>query len=111
MSVVKKDKVVHGMLQEELERCERLISSLVAAIAELPKGSLHQRKIRHKNKVYSYHFCKFRDGAKSVYKQVPKNQVESLSEQIEARRKKEKNLKALNERVKYLRKLLKSGGN
>jgi hypothetical protein len=106
MSVVKKDIVVHGMLQDELERCERLAASLEAAIAELPKGSLHQRKMCHKKKVHIYHYLKFREGSQSVYKHVPENEVESLGQLINARRKKEKDLKQIKDRIRYLKRLL-----
>lgn len=104
--MVKKDIVVHGMLQDELERCERLAGSLEAAIAELPKGSLHQRKMRHKKKVHAYHYLKYRDGSKSVYKHVPESEIESLRQLIKERRKKEKDLKQIKDRIKYLKKLL-----
>lgn len=106
MAVVKKDIVVHGMLEDELERCERLAASLEAAIADLPKGSLHQREMRHKKKVHTYHYLKYRDGAKSVYQHVPKDEVESLGQQISERRKKEQDLKQIKNRIKYLKKLL-----
>jgi len=106
MAVVKKDIVIHGMLQDELERCERLAASLEAAIAERPKGSLHQRKMRHKNKVHTYHYLKFRDGSKSVYKHVPEDEVERLKQLINDRRKKQKDLKQIKDRINYLKKIL-----
>ena len=109
MSVVKKDKVVYGMLQDELERCQGLSSSLVAGIAELPKGSLHVRKIPSGKKYLPYHYLKFRDGARSLYKHVPERLVQELASQIEERRKMEENLRQIRSRIKYLNKLLKTG--
>ena len=44
MKVVEKDKLVHGMLQEELARCRSMVSSLERELSELPKGSLHIRQ-------------------------------------------------------------------
>ena len=44
MKVVEKDKLVHGMLQEELARCRNMVSSLERKLSELPKGSLHVRQ-------------------------------------------------------------------
>jgi hypothetical protein len=44
MKVVEKDKLVHGMLQEELARCRSMVSSLERKLSELPKGSLHIRQ-------------------------------------------------------------------
>ena len=106
MVVVKRDMVVHGMLSDELERCERLVASLEAAIAELPKGSLHQREMHHKCKSHVYHYLKFRDGTKSVYRHIPQAEVENLKQRIDQRRKKEKDLKQLRDRIKYLKKLI-----
>jgi hypothetical protein len=44
MKVVEKDKLVHGMLQEELARCRSMVTSLERKLSELPKGSLHVRQ-------------------------------------------------------------------
>jgi hypothetical protein len=109
MGVVQKDKVVHGMLQDELERCEGLSESLKEAISQLPKGSLHIRKVPSGKKHLPYHYLKFRDGGKSVYKHVPKKQLGELSAGIEERRKLEGELRQIKARIKYLRKLLNTG--
>ena len=109
MSVVKKDKVVHGMLQDELERCEGLADSLEAAISELPKGSLHERKMRHKKKEFVYSYLKFREGPRSIYKHIPKGQAGELGKLVKERQKKNKDLGQLKARIKYLKKLLKAG--
>ena len=109
MSVVQKDKAVHGMLQDELERCEGLSSSLEAAISELPKGSLHVRKVPSGKKKLAYHYLKFRDGARSVYKHVPERLVGELAGQIGERRKMVENFRQIKSRIKYLKKLLKAG--
>lgn len=109
MSVVQKDKVVHGMLQDELERCEGLSKSLVEAISRLPKGSIHVRKVPSGKKHLMYHYLKFRDGGKSVYKHVPKQLQPELSAGIEERRKLQGQLHQLNARIRYLRKLLNTG--
>ncbi len=109
MGVVQKDKVVHGMLQDELERCEGLSSSLEAAISQLPKGSIHKRKILFGKKYRAYHYLKLRDGARSVYKHVPERLVQELASQIQERRKMEGNLRQIRSRIKYLNKLLKTG--
>ncbi|WP_225073424.1 hypothetical protein [Desulfuromonas sp. CSMB_57] len=104
--MVKKDKVLSGMLQDEMERCERLANSLKEAISELPKGSLHKRRMRYKKKEFVYHYLKLRDGSKSVYRHVPEGEAEQLEKQINERRKKEGNLKEIKNRIKYLKKLL-----
>ena len=109
MSVVQKDKVVHGMLQDELERCEGLFRSLEEAISALPKGSLHERKIRSGKKDRQYHYLKFRDGGRSMYRHIPDRLLPDLSSQINRRRKLEEDLQQFRTRIKYLRKLLKTG--
>ena len=109
MGVVQKDKVVHGMLQDELERCKGLFNSMEAAISELPKGSLHERKVHSGEKYLVYHYLKFRDGARSVYKHVPERLVQELASQIQERRKMEENLRHIRSRIKYLKKLLNAG--
>jgi len=101
-----KDEVLQGMLRDELVRCQNLMESLRADIAELPKGSIHQRKRNYKGKVSIYHYRKFRRAEKSVYEHVPADQVDYLSEQIDVRRKKEALLKKYVDRARYLEKLL-----
>jgi len=109
MSVVDKneDKVLRGMLKDELDRCEELAASLRQAIAELPRGSLHRRQRKYKGKISEYHYRKFRDQGNSVYRHVPAAQLAQLEAQIEERRKKEASLKKFAARAKYLKKLLK----
>jgi len=108
MKVVHKnnDEVLQGMLQDELDRCQNLIESLRADIAELPKGSVHQRKRDYKGKISIYHYRKFRKAGKSVYEHIPVDQVDSMKEQIQVRRKKDVSLKKFVARSRYLEKLL-----
>ncbi|PLX99285.1 MAG: hypothetical protein C0623_09395 [Desulfuromonas sp.] len=103
----KNDEVLQGMLRDELDRCQKLMDSLRADIAELPKGSIHQRERNYKGKVSVYHYRKFRKAGKSVYEHIPADQLDHLKEQIEARRKKDASLKKFADRSRYLEKLLK----
>jgi hypothetical protein len=102
-----KDRVLQGMLQDELERCQEMMGSLRVAIAELPKGSIHQRQRNYKGKISVYHYRKFREGGKSVYEHVPADQVAHLKNQVQERLKKDASLKKFIERSRYLEKLLK----
>lgn len=53
MKVVEKDKHIHGMLHEELERCRGMVISLQKELSNLPKGSVHKRERRYKKeKIY-----------------------------------------------------------
>lgn len=108
MNVVHKnrDEVLQGMLRDEMGRCQDLIESLRADIAELPKGSVHQRARNYKGKISIYHFRKYREAGKSVYEHIPANQLDELKEQIQIRRKKDALLKKYVARSRYLEKLL-----
>jgi hypothetical protein len=106
--VQKKDNAVRGMLQDELKRCKEMSESLREAIASLPKGSIHQRRVQYKKQVKIYHYLKYRNAGKSVYQHVPRAKVEQLELKISERRRKEEKLKAFEDRIKYLNKLLKA---
>lgn len=107
MDVVKEDIVIYGMLNEELERCHRMAAALSASISLLPKGSIHQRNLKQKGKVYVSYFRKFREEGKSVYSHVPKSEVDSFKEKIADRKRKSEELKKIKNRINYLNKLLK----
>jgi hypothetical protein len=42
MKVVEKDKVISGMLHDELKLCQEMLDSLKKSVSELPKGVLKQ---------------------------------------------------------------------
>ncbi|SHJ82906.1 hypothetical protein SAMN02745165_03285 [Malonomonas rubra DSM 5091] len=42
--MVKRDKVIHGMLEDELRRCESMASSLREQVEAFPEGNERQRK-------------------------------------------------------------------
>jgi hypothetical protein len=42
MKVVEKDKVVGGMLRDELYRCQEMLNGLRKAISGLPKGAIRR---------------------------------------------------------------------
>lgn len=66
MKVVEKDKVISGMLQDELKRCREMLAGLQKSVAALPKGVLGERRKRYKQKAYSYYSLKYRDGKQVV---------------------------------------------
>ena len=106
MKVVEKDKLVDGMLREELERCRGMVSSLEQEISRLPKGSLHVRKKQYKNKRYRYYYLKYREGGKSVSRHVPVPQLDALKKELDKQRDIGKEIKAYRDRIKYLEKIL-----
>ena len=38
MKVVEKDKVISGMLQDEMNRCREMLNNLEKSVSELPRG-------------------------------------------------------------------------
>jgi len=46
MKVVEKDRVVGGMLEDELKRCQEMLNGLRKAISRLPKGAINERNKR-----------------------------------------------------------------
>ena len=109
MIVVEKDKVISGMLRDELKRCQEMLGGLQKSLAGLPKGVLSERKKRCKQKVYSYYSLKYREGEKVANKHIPNDEVPSLSEKLVQRRKLEKEALAYKKRIDYLAKILKAG--
>jgi hypothetical protein len=106
MKVVEKDKLVNGMLREELERCRDMVSSLEQEISHLPRGSLHVRKKQYKKKKYRYYYLKYREGGKSVSRHIPDRQLEILKNELEKRSDYQKEIKAYKARIEYLGKIL-----
>ena len=109
MKVVENDKVISGMLGDELKRCQEMIAGLQRSLADLPKGILSERKKRYKEKVYSYYSLKYRDGQKVVNKHVPNNEALALSKKLDQRRKLEKEMSVYKKRINYLSRVLKAG--
>lgn len=106
MKVVEKDKLVNGMLHEELARCRGMVSSLEQEIFLLPKGSLHVRKKQYKKKRYRYYYLKYREEGESISRHVPDRQLEVLKKELEKRNNYQKEIIAYKARIKYLEKIL-----
>ena len=106
--VKKKDKIVHGLLEDELKRCEDMAASLSDAIKALPKGSLHQRRVAYKSKVQIYKYLKYRENGKSVYQHIRKAEEEIVEKKVSERQRKEKSLKSFRDRIQYLHKLMRA---
>ncbi|RJQ56601.1 MAG: hypothetical protein C4526_01185 [Nitrospiraceae bacterium] len=109
MKVVEKDKVIGGMLGDELKRCQEMFDSLERSVAGLPKGSLNERKKRYKGKVYSYFYLKYRDGKKVISKHISNKEVQEISKKLELRKKYEKEIQSYKKKISYLNKITKTG--
>jgi len=110
MNVVEKDAVVSGMLHDELSRCNEALVSIRKALSELPKGSLGVRKRFHKDRVYEYHYLKFREGNKVVNQHVSEDNLKDMQNKLAQRKKYEKEAQVYERRISYLKKLLKAKG-
>lgn len=111
MIVVENDIVVSGMLNDELERCEEALAAINRALSELPRGSLGVRKKIYKNKVYEYHYLKFRKGNRVVNQHVAGNALKELQDKLALREKYLQESKSHEKRILYLKKLLKDKGH
>ncbi len=109
MKVAEKDKVISGMLQDELKRCQEMLESLRKAESKLPKGVLSSRKKQYKKKVYFYYYLKYREGAKVVNKHIANEEVQEMVEKLEQRKKYMKEIKSYEKKIAYLEKMLKTG--
>ena len=109
MRVVEKDKVISGMLRDELKRCQEMLIGLQKSAAGLPKGVLSERKKRYKQKAYSYFSLKYRDGKQVVNKHIPNADAPELAKKLNQRKQFEKEARAYEKRIVYLSKILKSG--
>jgi len=109
MKVVEKDKVISGMLSDELKRCQEMLDSLERSVSELPKGSLSERKKRYKGKVYVYSYLKYRECEKVISKHIPNKEVQEILKKLELRKKYEKELQSYKKKIAYLNKITKTG--
>jgi hypothetical protein len=109
MKVVEKDKVISGMLQDELQRCQEMLGGLEKAASELPKVVINERKKRYKNKVYSYYYLKYREGEKVFNKHIVKKELQDILKKLELRKKYEKEMQSYKRKIVYLNKIMSAG--
>lgn len=106
MNVVEKKEPLVGMLEEEKARCLLAAAALEKEIGRLPLGVLLVRSKSYKDRVYRYHYRKFRQGKKSVSIHVPNANVESVRKQIESRLRYVEELRAYRSRIRFIEKAL-----
>lgn len=97
--------VIHGVLEEELDRNNRMKERYIQEIAKLPKGTILLRKIGNRE----YYYLKFREGKKNIAKYIGKKNeidIKELEVQIEKRKHLESVIKNLNQEEKEIRKAL-----
>ena len=106
MKVVEKDRVISGMLGDELNRCQEILHGLEKSLSELPKGVIRERKKRYKDKVYLYHCLKYRDGEKVINQHLANKDVPGVSKKLENRKKIEKEIRSYKKKIAYLNKII-----
>ncbi len=109
MKVVEKDRHIHGMLQEELERCRGMVISLQKELSNLHKGSVHKREKRYGKRKYIYHYLKYRQSGKNVSKHIAQKKLEGVIQKLHDRKRLEKEMNSYTARMKYLEKISKIG--
>lgn len=108
MKVEEKDGVVHGMLEDEYQRCRDALQSLQEKIKLYPKGALNVRKKKYKGKEYSYHYLISREDGKVMNRHVPEENISQLSNQLKERDLYKKEIQSYKKRIAYLERLLKT---
>lgn len=93
--------ILKGMLEEELDRQQRLENKILSDIANLPKGSLQLKKIKDGH----YYYLAYREGdkVKSVY--VRPEKLDELKREVEDRRQLEILLKSIKKNIRSLKKV------
>ena len=109
MFVVEKDKVVSGILESELLRCEDMLERLDKAVSNMPKGSIHKRIKKYKNMKYVYYYLKYRIGKKSYSKHISSNELDSIIERLDKRKKYMQEIAIYKKRAMYLKKIISIG--
>ncbi len=89
-----------NVLQENLEYYREQEKSIIGILTTLPKGRLRKKKINGD----FYYYLQFRRGKKIIDKYIGKEFPESLSKQLEKRKKLENELKEVREAIKLLTK-------
>jgi hypothetical protein len=109
MKVVEKDRVISGMLSDELKRCQEMLDSLENFLSGLPKGVVSKRKKRYKDREYSYFYLKYREGEKVINKHIPNKDVQELLKKLDLRKKYEKEVRSYKKKIEYLSRILAGG--
>ena len=99
-------KILNGVLNEELDRLNKLKKNYEKQIAKLPKGSLIRKNIKGN----IYYYLNYRQEKKKIFRYIgklPRKELENLLDKIEERRKLEKLNKQVKKDIKKLEKMIK----
>ena len=107
MKQVEKDRLVQGVLMDELRRSQEMVRLLEDEAADLPRGSLHLRRKKYKDRNYEYHYLKYWEDGRSVSVHVPRADLDRLKEELERRKAYENEIRKYRGRIRYLERILK----
>jgi len=99
-------KILNSVLNEELDRLNKLKKNYDIQISKLPKGSLIRKNI--KGNIYCY--LNYRQEKKKIFKYIgklPKKELDNLLDKIDERRKLEKLNRQVKKDIKKLEKMIK----
>jgi len=99
-------KILNSVLNEELDRLNKLKRNYEKQIAKLPKGSLIRKNIKGN----IYYYLNYRQEEKKIFEYIgklPGKELKNLSDKIEERRKLEKLNKQVKKDIKKLEKMIK----
>jgi hypothetical protein len=107
MKQVEKDRLVQGVLEDELRRSREMVRLLESETSDLPRGSLHIRHKKYKDSRYEYHYLKYWEQSRSVSVHVPRDDLNRIREGLERRKAYEQEIKQYRGRIRYLERILK----
>ena len=107
MKQVEKDRLVQGVLVDELRRSQEMVRLLEAEATDLPRGSLHLRRKKYKERHYEYHYLKYWENGRSVSAHVPRADLGRIKEDLEHRKAYEREIMEYRSRIRYLERILK----
>lgn len=95
--------VIQGVLQEELERQQRMLKAYLAKLEVLPKGNIVRKKINGRN----YAYLQFRSGRKVVSQYIPEDELSGIKDKIEERNRYQKTVQDIKKEIGFIQKALK----
>ncbi len=107
MKQVEKDRLVQGVLVDELRRSQEMVRLLESETAAFPRGSLHVRRKAYKDHSYEYHYLKRWEDGKSVSVHIPRGDLDRIKEGLERRKAYESEIREYRGRIRYLERILK----
>jgi hypothetical protein len=107
MKQVEKDRLVQGVLIDELNRSREMVRLLEGEAAAFPRGSLHVRRKAYKDHSYEYHYLKRWEDGKSVSVHIPRADLDRIKEGLERRKAYKNEISEYKGRIRYLERILK----